>query len=45
MVLFPNRKDTPNLISQSFTYSDGYIDGCDALAGCLEGFSEFDSAE
>jgi len=41
-VLFPEGQDTPTLISQFLTYPDGYIDGCDALAGCLERFSEYD---
>ncbi len=41
-VLFPDGQDTPTLISQFLTYPDGYIDGCDALAGCLERFSEYD---
>jgi hypothetical protein len=40
--LFPEGQDTPTLISQFLTYPDGYIDGCDALAGCLERFSEYD---
>lgn len=41
-VLFPEGQDTPTLISQFLTYPDGYIDGCDALAGCLERFNEYD---
>ncbi|MDD2230204.1 MAG: hypothetical protein PHY48_12405, partial [Candidatus Cloacimonetes bacterium] len=41
-ILFPDGQDTPTLISQFLTYPDGYIDGCDALAGCLERFSEYD---
>jgi len=41
-VLFPEGQDTHTLISQFLTYPDGYIDGCDALAGCLERFSEYD---
>jgi hypothetical protein len=41
-ILFPEGQDTPTLISQFLTYPDGYIDGCDALAGCLERFSEYD---
>ncbi len=41
-ILFPEGQDTPTLISQFLTYPDGYIDGCDALAGCLERFNEYD---
>lgn len=41
-VLFPEGQDVPTLISQFLTYPDGYIDGCDALAGCLERFREYD---
>jgi len=41
-VLFPEGQDTPTLISQFLTYPDGYVDGCDALAGCLERFNEYD---
>lgn len=41
-VLFPEGQDTGTLISQFLTYPDGYIDGCDALAGCLERFTEYD---
>jgi hypothetical protein len=41
-VLFPDGQDTATLISQFLTYPEGYIDGCDALAGCLERFSEYD---
>jgi hypothetical protein len=41
-ILFPDGQDTPTLISQFLTYPDGYIDGCDALAGCLERFNEYD---
>jgi len=41
-ILFPDGQDTPTLFSQFLTYPDGYIDGCDALAGCLERFSEYD---
>lgn len=41
-VLFPDGQDTPTLISQYMTYPDGYVDGCDALAGCLERFGEYD---
>ncbi len=43
-VLFPDGQDTHILISQYLTYPDGYIDGPDALAGCLERFSEYDSS-
>jgi len=42
-VLFPDGQDTPVLISQFLTYPDGYIDACDALAGCLERFAEYDT--
>lgn len=42
-VVFPDGQDMPTLISQFLTYPDGYIDGCDALAGCLERFSEYDT--
>ncbi|MCD4828208.1 MAG: hypothetical protein K8R90_02095 [Candidatus Cloacimonetes bacterium] len=41
-VLFPDGQDTPTLISQFLTYPQGYIDGPDALAGCLERFPEYD---
>lgn len=41
-VLFPDGQDTPTLISQFLTYPDGYVDGPDALAGCLERFTEYD---
>ncbi|MFA6910364.1 MAG: hypothetical protein WCQ59_04505 [Candidatus Cloacimonadaceae bacterium] len=41
-VLFPEGQDTPTLISKFLTYPDGYIDAYDALAGCLEHFSEYD---
>ena len=41
-LLFPDGQDTPKLISQFLTYPQGYIDGCDAVAGCLERFSEYD---
>jgi len=41
-VLFPEGQDMPTLISQFLTYPDGYVDGPDALAGCLERFSEYD---
>lgn len=41
-ILFPDGQDTPTLISQYLTYPDGYIDACDALAGCLERFAEYD---
>lgn len=41
-VLFPEGSDMPTLISQFLTYPDGYVDGPDALAGCLERFSEYD---
>lgn len=40
-VLFPDGQDTPTLISQFLTYPDGYVDACDALAGCLERFKEY----
>lgn len=43
-VLFPDGQDTHIMISQFLTYPDGYIDGPDALAGCLERFSEYDSS-
>jgi hypothetical protein len=41
-VLFPDGQDTPTLINQYLTYPQGYIDGPDALAGCLERFNEYD---
>ena len=41
-VLFPEGQDMPTLVSQFLTYPDGYVDGPDALAGCLERFSEYD---
>ncbi|HPM05367.1 MAG TPA: hypothetical protein PL160_06565, partial [Candidatus Cloacimonas sp.] len=40
-VLIPEGQDTPTPIRQFFTYPEGYIDGCDALTGCLERFSEY----
>lgn len=43
-VLFPRGQDTPTLLSQFLTYPDGYLDGPDALAGCLERFNEYDVA-
>ena len=42
-VVFPDGQDTPTLINQFLTYPDGYVDGPDALAGCLERFPEYDS--
>lgn len=41
-ILFPEGQDTPTLISQFLTYPEGYVDGPDAVAGCLERFSEYD---
>ncbi len=41
-VLFPEGQDMPTLVSQFCTYPDGYVDGPDALAGCLERFNEYD---
>lgn len=41
-VLFPHGQDVPILVSQFLTYPDGYLDGPDALAGCLERFNEYD---
>lgn len=40
-VLFPVGQDMPTLRSQFLTYPDGYIDGPDAFAGCLERFHEY----
>jgi len=40
-VLFPDGQDTQTLFSQFLTYPQGYIDGCDALAGCLERFDSY----
>ena len=40
-VLFANGQDTPELINQYLTYPQGYIDGPDCLAGCLERFREY----
>lgn len=42
-VVFPDNQDTPTLINQFLTYPQGYIDGPDALAGCLERFAEYDT--
>jgi hypothetical protein len=42
-VVFPDGQDTPTLISQFLTYPQGYVDGPDALAGCLERFPEYDT--
>jgi hypothetical protein len=44
-VLFPDGQDTPTLISQFLTYPDGFIDGCDAMAGCFERFTEYDTGK
>ena len=44
-VVFPDNQDTPTLISQFLTYPQGYIDGADAFAGCLERFSEYDTGK
>lgn len=41
-VLFPEGQDMPTLVSQYTAYPDGYLDGPDAVAGCLERFSEYD---
>jgi len=41
-VLILEGQDTPTPIRQFFTYPEGNIDGCDALTGCLERFSEYD---
>lgn len=41
-LLFAVGQDTPTLISQFLTYPDGYVDGPDMTAGCLERFSEYD---
>ncbi len=41
-VIFPDGQDMGTLESQFLTYPDGYVDGPDALAGCLERFSEYD---
>lgn len=43
-LLLPDGQDTHILVSQFLTYPDGYVDGPDALAGCLERFSEYDSS-
>lgn len=43
-ILFPRGQDTPTLISQFLTYPGGYLDGPDALAGCLERFTEYEVA-
>ncbi len=40
-LLFPEGQDTPTLISQFLTYPQGYVDGPDAVAGCLERFKEY----
>ena len=44
-VVFPDNQDTPTLINQFLTYPQGYIDGPDAVAGCLERFSEYDTGK
>ncbi len=44
-VLFPDGQDTPTLVNQYLTYPDGYVDGPDALAGCLERFPEYDTGK
>jgi len=40
-VLFPDGQDMVTLKSQFLTYPDGYIDGCDAVAWCLERFESY----
>jgi hypothetical protein len=40
-IVFPEGQDMPTLIGQFTSYPKGYIDGCDALAGCMERFNGF----
>lgn len=43
-LLFTQGQDVPTLVSQFLTYPDGFLDGPDAVAGCLERFAEYDVA-
>lgn len=40
-IIFPEGQDMPTLIGQFTSYPSGYIDGCDALAGCMERFNGY----
>jgi len=40
-VIFPEGQDMPTVIGQFTAYPQGYIDACDALAGCLERFTGY----
>lgn len=40
-IIFPEGQDMPSLIGQFTSYPQGYIDGCDAMAGCMERFSGY----
>lgn len=40
-VVFPEGQDMPTLIGQFTSYPKGYIDGCDAFAGCMERFAGY----
>jgi len=40
-VIFPEGQDMPTVIGQFTAYPQGYIDACDALAGCLERFTNY----
>lgn len=43
-VVFPEGQDMPTLIGQFTAYPKGYIDGCDAFAGCMERFTRYSKA-
>ena len=40
-IVFPEGQDMPIIIGQFTSYPQGYIDGCDALAGCMERFNTY----
>jgi len=40
-IVFPGGQDMPTVIGQFTSYPQGYIDACDALAGCMERFEGY----
>ena len=40
-IVFPEGQDMPTIVSQFTTYPNGYVDGCDAVAGCMERFGGY----
>jgi len=40
-IVFPEGQDMPTVIGQFTSYPQGYIDACDALAGCMERFGGY----